>query len=251
MDVEKELYRKIGKELSDFSDEDQELGIEKVFKEVVEEKLEDYEVDEKESKEIKQRVSFYLSALSQQKMYFDPEANTEDDRDEDEYDINEAKTKEAQYFPPPWFIPIPLLGEGTWFFQLKSDGEITRRNQKIDVDFLLNYTGSNGFAAPSLIKVASNEPEYKEVTFQQWLLSVRIGFIYQVAYPKGEEIGFNGMEDWAFVTPCPHCKNFSETVETCSECEDQIYPHTISSNKGGVLGNIQNVDEAIFEDKEE
>ncbi|OKY79118.1 MAG: hypothetical protein BTN85_1624 [Candidatus Methanohalarchaeum thermophilum] len=239
MQVEKRIYKRIRSELSSFGEEDQELDMESLYQKVKEE-LEGEELGEDEIQEIMQRISFYLSALSQQKMYFDPEVGSEE---------RDVGAKEVEYFPPPWFLPIPLLGEGAWLFQLKDDSGVKREVPKIEVDFLLNYAESSGFATPSLIRVVSDNPEYTDVSFQQWLLSIRIGFIYQVAYPKEAKIGFNGIEDWNFLTPCPHCESFSETVENCSKCGKQIYPHSISSNEssiGGILQNIQEIDTEIF-----
>jgi hypothetical protein len=136
----------------------------------------------------------------------------------------------GEKFPesPAWFVAIPLYGVIPQLHQIYENGEWKRKAPQVDADFIMVYVDDKGPAPPALVDVKSSKPSYDEKRFGwQIAAAIRMGFIFQVAYPKEGVEYPQCLKDWEFRTPCPTCKTLSRDYRRCSECGSVIFLFTI------------------------
>ncbi|MBI2084916.1 MAG: hypothetical protein HYT71_00165 [Candidatus Aenigmarchaeota archaeon] len=88
----------------------------------------------------------------------------------------------------------------------------------IKPDFFLKYKGE-GFFPPILVDVKSYERSDEQLK-KQASLSMKHGFLYQIAYPKIKYPKHLG--DWNIRNVCPHCGKLNEYT-SCEGCHNQIF----------------------------
>jgi len=159
---------------------------------------------------------FYYACLNLQALFFDAE-------------IAEFG---GQKFPksPPWFVAIPLYDIIPQLHQIKKNDKWERKVPQVNADFIVVYVDDEGPLPPALVDVKSYKPihekDFKKFGWQI-VAALRMGFIFQVAYPKeGIEYPQN-LNEWEFRTPCTKCRNLSKRYRNCSECGNEIFPFTI------------------------
>jgi hypothetical protein len=161
-------------------------------------------------------VLFYYACLELQALFFDAEILAMD----------------GQEFPewPPWFIAIPLYDIIPHLHQIRKNKIWERRVPQINADFIVIYTDDKGPHPPALIDVKSKKPEYKEEMSWQNIAALRMGFIFQVAYPKSENSIPDSLKSWEMRTPCSKCKKLSKEYRKCEYCGDELFPFTITDS---------------------
>lgn len=88
----------------------------------------------------------------------------------------------------------------------------------IKPDFFLKYRG-DGFFPPMLVDVKSSERPDKQI-WKQARLSIKHGFLYQIAYPKTKYP--KCLADWNIRNVCPHCGKLNE-LTYCKGCYNYIF----------------------------
>lgn len=158
-------------------------------------------------------VLFYYACLKTQATFFDAEILAID----------------GQEFPewPPWFGVIPLYDIIPHLHQVQEKKKWKRRAPQINADFIVIYTDDSGPLPPALVDIKSKRPKYREEMGWQNIAALRMGFIFQVAYPKFEESIPPSLELWEMRTPCPRCKNLSKEYRKCDYCGEELFPFTI------------------------
>ena len=134
------------------------------------------------------------------------------------------------YFPeyPPWFEAIPLYDIIPTLHNIQEKRIRKRRVPQVEADFLVCYVDDKGPSPPALVDVKSNEPRgYREKWGWQIVAAMRMGFIFQLAYPKHGIEYPTSLKEWELRTPCPKCKKLSRDYRECSECRAKIFPFTI------------------------
>lgn len=163
-------------------------------------------------------VLFYYACLRTQTVFLDAEL----------CEIGGAKFGKA----PPWFECIPLYDIIPNLHYVWRNSKKERKVPQIKADFLVTYVDDEGALPPALIDVKSskNVAKYrKKELMWQIIAAMRLGFIFQAAYPKPDlESEYpRSLEDWEIKTPCPKCGELSDDCRECSKCGAKIFPFTI------------------------
>jgi hypothetical protein len=161
---------------------------------------------------------FYYACLEAQTVFLDAELA----------EFGGAKFKGS----PPWFECIPLYDIIPNLHFIRDGRRKRRRVPQVKADFLVTYIDDNGPLPPALVDVKSSEKQakrYKEEYGWQIVAAMRLGFIFQVAYPRpGLKQQYpTSLEDWEVKTPCPKCRKLSMDYRKCSNCGAEIFPFTI------------------------
>jgi len=164
---------------------------------------------------------FYYACLKTQTIFLDAEL----------CEFGGAKFEES----PPWFECIPMYDIIPNLHYIRENGEKKIKKRKvpqIKVDFLVTYVDDKGPSPPALIDVKSSEhaAKYKrEEKRWQIVAAMRLGFIYQVAFPDTKFISTypRSLKEWKIKTPCFKCGGLSDNFRKCSECGIEIFPFTI------------------------
>jgi len=158
---------------------------------------------------------FYYACLKTQTIFLDAEIVT----------MGEAKNSER----PPWFSCVPLYDiKPILYYRIKTQRKI--RVPQIEADFIITFMDKEGSSPPSFIDVKSKKQKYNKNWGWYAIAAMRTGFIFQIAYPKSEKEIPTDLKDWEIKTPCSNCKKLSDNYETCSECNDKIFPFTLGFN---------------------
>ena len=133
---------------------------------------------------------------------------------------------------PPWFECIPLYDIIPNLHYIWEKNEKKRKVPQIKVDFLVTYVDDKGPLPPALIDVKSSEgaTKYKREELNwQIVAAMRLGFIFQVAYPDPnlQSPYPRSLKEWKIKTPCSNCKGLSDDFRKCSKCRAEIFPFTI------------------------
>lgn len=133
---------------------------------------------------------------------------------------------------PPWFECIPLYDIIPNLHYIREKNEKKRKVPQIKTDFLVTYVDDKGPLPPALIDVKSSKEliRYKrEELSWQIVAAMRLGFIFQVAYPDPslESPYPRSLKEWKIKTPCSNCKGLSDDLRKCSKCGAEIFPFTM------------------------
>jgi hypothetical protein len=161
---------------------------------------------------------FYYACLETQTVFLDAELA----------EFGGAKFEES----PPWFECIPLYDIIPNLHFVRDGRRKRRRVPQVKADFLVTYVDDNGPLPPALIDVKSSEKvakQYRDEYGWQIVAAMRLGFIFQVAYPKPalETQYPASLDDWVIKTPCPRCRKLSDDYRKCSNCGAEIFSFTI------------------------
>jgi len=133
---------------------------------------------------------------------------------------------------PPWFECIPLYDIIPNLHFIREKGKKRRKVPQVKADFLVTYVDDKGPLPPALIDVKSSEKaarQRKEELEWQIVSAMRLGFIFQVAYPSPDLKSSypTSLKEWIVKTPCPRCKELSDDYRKCTKCGAEIFPFTI------------------------
>lgn len=161
---------------------------------------------------------FYYACLQTQTIFLDAEL----------CEFGGAKFEEH----PPWFECIPLYDIIPNLHYIWEKNEKKRKVPQIKADFLVTYVDDKGPLPPALIEVKSSKGamEYKREELNwQIVAAMRLGFIFQVAYPDPnlQSLYPRSLKEWETKTPCSNCKGLSDDFRKCSKCGTEIFPFTI------------------------
>jgi hypothetical protein len=161
---------------------------------------------------------FYYACLKTQTIFLDAELA----------EFGGAKFKES----PPWFECIPLYDIIPNLHFIYAKEKKRRRVPQVKADFLITYVDNKGPSPPALIDVKSSEKvakQHKEELGWQVVSAMRLGFIFQIAYPNPNLKSSypTSLEEWVKKTPCPKCKELSDDYRKCTNCGAEIFPFTI------------------------
>ena len=156
---------------------------------------------------------FYYACLDMQALFFDAELAVFGGQPSPEH--------------PPWFVAIPLYDIIPQLHQVRENGKWKRIVPQVGADFLISYVDDQGPAAPALVDVKSSRPSYEERFGWQNTAALRMGFIFQIAYPKNGVEYPRNLKEWEIKTPCDKCKSLSDDFRNCDNCGEQIFPFTI------------------------
>jgi len=163
-------------------------------------------------------VLFYYACLKTQTIFLDAEL----------CEFEEVKFEES----PPWFECIPLYDIIPNLHYIWEKGEKKRKVPQIKADFLVTYVDDKGPLPPALIDVKSSKQATKyrrgELNWQI-VAAMRLGFIFQVAYPDPDLKSTcpSSLKEWKIKTPCSECEGLSDDFRKCSKCGVDIFPFTI------------------------
>jgi len=161
---------------------------------------------------------FYYACLKTQTVFLDAEIA----------EFGGAKFEES----PPWFECIPLYDIIPNLHFIREKRRKKRKVPQVKADFLVIYVDDKGPLPPALIDVKSNEKaakRNKEELHWQVIAAMRLGFIFQIAYPS-PNLGSQyptSLEEWIIKTPCPKCGKLSDEYRECTNCGAEIFPFTI------------------------
>jgi len=161
---------------------------------------------------------FYYACLETQTIFLDAEL----------CEFGGVKFKES----PPWFECIPLYDIIPNLHYIWENNKKNRKVPQIKADFLVTYVDDKGPLPPALIEVKSSKKaiNYKiEELNWQVVAAMRLGFIFQVAYPDPELKSTypRSLNEWIIETPCSNCNRLSNDFRKCSKCGAVIFPFTI------------------------
>jgi hypothetical protein len=119
-----------------------------------------------------------------------------------------ARFKES----PPWFECIPLYDIIPNLHFIREKGKKKRKVPQVKADFLITYVDDEGPLPPALIDVKSSEKaakQHKEELKWQIVSAMRLGFIFQIAYPDPNLKSSYpaSLKEWVIKTPCSKCNN--------------------------------------------
>ena len=159
---------------------------------------------------------FYYACLDTQSVFLDAE-------------IIEMADDEPYFTEyPPWFEAIPLYDIIPNLHYIRKGRVKRRKVPQVKADFLVMYVDDKGPLPPALIDVKARKPSrYKDEWNWQIVAAMRMGFIFQIAYPKHGVKYPKSLKEWELRTPCPECKKLSHEYRRCSECGAEIFPFTI------------------------
>jgi hypothetical protein len=142
---------------------------------------------------------------------------------------------------PPWFEAIPLYDVIPNLFNIRQKGSRKRKAPQVKADFLITYVDDNGPCPPSLVDVKSRKPSVDEKLKWQIISAMRLGFIFQFAYPKiGVELPIS-LNEWELRTPCSKCNRLSNDFRNCSECGCEIFSFTIVDDHFGLKAIMKEI----------
>ena len=124
-------------------------------------------------------------------------------------------------------MAIPLYDIIPQLHRIWENREWKRKVPQVDADFIMTWVDDQGPLPPTLVDVKSSEPIYEERFAWQNVAAMRMGFIFQVVYPKRGVDLPRKIEDWEKRTPCSKCKQLSTSWRSCSFCNEEIFPFTI------------------------
>ncbi|MDD2666526.1 MAG: hypothetical protein PHD13_06890 [Methanocellales archaeon] len=161
---------------------------------------------------------FYYACMKAQTVFLDAEL----------CEFGGAKFEE----PPPWFECIPLYDIIPNLHYIWEKNEKKRKAPQTKVDFLVIYVYDKGPLPPALIEVKSSKELIKynrEELNWQIIAAMRLGFIFQVAYPDPniKSTYPRSLREWEIKTPCSRCEGLSDDFRKCSKCGEDIFPFTI------------------------
>lgn len=133
---------------------------------------------------------------------------------------------------PLWFVCIPLYDIVPNLHFVREGGRKRRKVPQVKADFLVVYVDDEGPLPPALVDVKSSERAAKrdgEEYGWQVVAAMRLGFIFQVAYPDPslKSAYPKTLKEWVVKTPCPRCKGLSDDYRRCTNCGAEIFPFTI------------------------
>jgi len=158
---------------------------------------------------------FYFACLEGQATFFDAEI---------------AEFGGARIEPhPPWMEVTPFYDIIPSLHQVRVRNRWERKVPQTIADFLVTYVDDSGPTPPSLVDVKSKRPNRRAIKKMGWQITaaMRRGFIFQVAYPKGQIEYPKRLDDWELKTPCPSCAALSRAYDKCDECEKPIFSFSI------------------------
>jgi hypothetical protein len=161
---------------------------------------------------------FYYACLKTQTIFLNAEL----------LEFGGAKFKKS----PPWFECIPLYDIIPNLHFICEKGRKRRKVPQVKADFLLTYVDDEGPLPPALIDVKSSEKtakQHKEEFEWQIVAAMRLGFIFQIAYPDPNLKSSypTSLKEWVIKTPCSECKELSDEYRKCTICGAEIFPFTI------------------------
>jgi len=161
---------------------------------------------------------FYYACLKTQTTFLDAEL----------MEFGGAKFEQS----PPWFECIPLYDIIPNLHFIWEKGRKKRKVPQVKADFLITYVNDEGPLPPSLIDVKSSEKAAKkrrEELKWQIVAAMRLGFIFQIAYPNPDLKSKypTSLKDWIIKTPCFKCGELSDDYRKCTRCGEEIFPFTI------------------------
>jgi hypothetical protein len=161
---------------------------------------------------------FYYACLKTQTIFLDAELA----------EFGGAKFEES----PPWFECIPLYDIIPNLHFIYEKGKRRRKVPQVKADFLITYVDDKGPSPPALIDVKSSEKvakQHKEELGWQIVSAMRLGFIFQIAYPNPNLKSSypTSLKEWVIKTPCSECKELSDDYRKCTKCGAEIFPFTI------------------------
>jgi hypothetical protein len=167
-------------------------------------------------------VLFYCACLETQTIFLDAELA----------EFGGAKFKES----PPWFECIPLYDIVPNLHFIREKRKKQRKVPQVKADFLVTYVDDKGPLPPALIDVKSSEEaakQRKEELGWQIVAAMRLGFIFQIAYPdpKLKSSYPKSLKEWMVKTPCSRCKELSDDYRKCTNCGAEIFPFTIVDSR--------------------
>ena len=163
-------------------------------------------------------ILFYYACLKTQTIFLDAEL----------CEFGGVKFEES----PPWFECIPLYDVIPNLHYIWEKGEKKRKVPQIKADFLLTYVDDKGPLPPAIIEVKSSREviKYKRGELNwQIVATMRLGFIFQVAYPDPnlESTYPRSLKEWEIKTPCSKCEGLNDDFRKCIKCGAEIFPFTI------------------------
>lgn len=161
---------------------------------------------------------FYYACLKTQATFLDAEL----------VEFGGGKFEES----PPWFECIPLYDIIPNLHFIKEKGRKKRKVPQVKADFLITYVDDGGPFPPSLVDVKSSEKtakKHREKIKWQIVSAMRLGFIFQVAYPASNLKSKypTSLKDWEIKTPCFKCGELNDNYRKCEKCGAEIFHFTI------------------------